>query len=478
MSKEEEKYMRKAFVLPILVLGLFAAGVFAQQKGFRLVPNELSEESESCVECHEADMPGLVKEWRYSRHYGANVGCFDCHQADENDEDAIEHNGYSIAVIVSPKDCSKCHQIEFDQFQKSHHADAGNILGSLDNMLGEVVEGPMALVNGCNQCHGSVIKVLEDGSLDAETWPNSGIGRINPDGSKGSCAACHSRHSFDVALARQPENCGKCHLGPDHPQKEIYEESKHGIAYYANIDRMNLNSSSWIVGIDYSAAPTCATCHMSATKDLAMTHDVGDRISWTLRPPVSEKIDAVAKKQGKKVKSWQDRRADMQSVCSNCHTTSYVENFYVQYDGAVNLYNDKFGKPATAIYKKLRSTGLVDASTTFDDEIEWTYFYLWHHEGRRARMGAAMFAPDYTQWHGFFEVAERFYMEFIPQAKEIIEHAMAEGGEKAAAAIEVRNLIDEILSAEEHQWFTGNEPKEVREAREKAAAEFRKRYSE
>ena len=26
------------------------------------------------------------------------------------------------------------------------------------------------------------------------------------------------------AQARQPETCGKCHLGPDHPQKEIYEE--------------------------------------------------------------------------------------------------------------------------------------------------------------------------------------------------------------------------------------------------------------
>ena len=26
----------------------------------------------------------------------------------------------------------------------------------------------------------------------------------------------------------------------------------------------------------------------------------------------------------------------------------------------------------------------------FDEEIEWTWFYLWHHEGRRARHGAAM----------------------------------------------------------------------------------------
>jgi len=429
------------------------------------------------VECHEVDMPGLVKEWRWSRHFGADIGCFECHQAGTDDPDAIEHNGYNISVVVSPKDCSKCHERENAQFQSSHHADAGKILGSLDNVLGEVVEGPMAAINGCKQCHGSIIQVNEDGTLDAATWPNSGMGRLNPDGSKGSCAACHSRHSFDAALARQPENCGKCHLGPDHPQKEIYEESKHGIAYYANINRMNLNSASWVVGIDYSAAPTCATCHMSATSELSLTHDVGDRISWTLRPPVSQKVDAAAIKQGETVKAWQKRRGDMKNVCANCHTSNYIDNFYVQYDGAVGLYNEKFGKPATAIYKKLRASGLITSDVTFDDEIEWTYFYLWHHEGRRARMGAAMFAPDYTQWHGFYEVADRFYMGFLPQVKELIHKGKADGGEMAKAAEELEKMVQSTLDMDEHKWFTGNEPEEVKKARQKAAEEFHKRYT-
>jgi hypothetical protein len=419
-----------------------------------------------------------VKEWRYSRHYGANVGCYECHKAEAGDPDAMDHFDYQVSVIVSPKDCSRCHQTEFEEFDKSHHADAGKILGSLDNVLGEVVEGPMAAVNGCKQCHGAVVKVMADGSLDPETWPNSGMGRLNPDGSKGSCAACHSRHSFDAALARQPENCGKCHLGPDHPQKEIYEESKHGIAYYANVDRMNLNSSSWIVGLDYSAAPTCATCHMSATSDLPLTHDVGDRISWTLRPAVSQKVDAAALAQGKTVKSWEKRRQDMKNVCSNCHTSTYVDNFYTQYDGSVDLYNEKFGKPAAEIYEKLRSSGLISTDVTFDDEIEWTYFYLWHHEGRRARMGTAMFAPDYTQWHGFFEVAENFYSKFLPQVEEIVGRAMSEGGEKATAAREIEEVVASVLEMDGHQWFTGNEPEAVKEARRKAAEEFKKRYAD
>jgi formate-dependent nitrite reductase cytochrome c552 subunit len=455
---------------------LAAAAILAQ--GSRSIPAALSEESASCIECHEADMPGLVKEWRYSRHYAADVGCYECHAASEGDADGIEHNGYNIAVIVSPLDCSKCHQQEFDEFQKSHHADAGKILGSLDNVLGEVVEGPAAAINGCKQCHGSIIKVNDDGSLDPATWPNTGMGRINPDGSKGSCAACHSRHSFDAALARQPENCGKCHLGPDHPQKEIYEESKHGIAYYANVDRMALNSPSWVVGIDYSAAPTCATCHMSATQDLPITHDVGDRISWTLRPLVSQKVDAAALAKGKQVKPWERRRKDMKNVCSNCHTSNFVDNFYIQYDGAVNLYNDKFAIPTSKIFKKVRAAGFLTNDIPFDDELEWIHFYLWHHEGRRARMGAAMFAPDYTQWHGFYEVADRFYMEFIPEVMELVEHAKAEGGDRAAAAEEVEKMVAEVLEMDEHKWFTGNEPAEVKAARMKAAEEFKSRYVE
>ncbi len=467
--------MRKlGLVAAVLLIGLASVS----SDTYRSVPVTLSEQSTACVACHEGMMAGMVKEWRHSRHYAADVGCFECHAAQPGDADAMEHFGYEIAVIVSPKDCSKCHQKEFDEFQASHHANAGRILGSLDNVLGEVIEGPMAAVNGCKQCHGSVVKVNDDGSLDPTTWPNSGMGRLNPDGSKGSCAACHSRHSFDAALARQPENCGKCHLGPDHPQKEIYEESKHGIAYYANMDRMALDNASWIVGIDYSAAPTCATCHMSATADQPLTHDVGDRISWTLRPPVSQKVDAAAIKQGKQVKPWQDRRSDMKKVCANCHTSSYVDNFYYQYDGAIDLYNNKFGIPATEIYNKLRGAELISADIEFDDKVEWTYFYLWHHEGRRARMGAAMFAPDYTQWHGFYEVAERFYQEFIPEVREIIERAKTVGGDKAAKAAEVEQLVVSVLEREEHLWFTGNEPEAIKQARQKARDEFKQRYAD
>ena len=173
-------------------------------------------------------------------------------------------------------------------------------------------------VNGCWQCHGTSSSssatpkgdIVREGKenkpvIAADTWPNSGIGRLNPDGSKGSCNACHSRHSFEAKLARAPENCGKCHMGPDHPQIEIYNESKHGIAFYANRDKMALDKDSWVLGKDYSAAPTCATCHISSymtPEGVAKgnSHDVGERISWTLRPVVSSKLNQVIFEDGNK----------------------------------------------------------------------------------------------------------------------------------------------------------------------------------
>ncbi len=63
-----------------------------------------------------------------------------------------------------------------------------------------------------------------------------------------------------------------------------------------------------------------------------------------------------------------------------------------------------------------------------------------------------MMAPDYTHWHGMFEVAERFYRELIPQAREICAHAAAEGRTEAADV--VTTVIDAILSRPEHQWLS------------------------
>jgi formate-dependent nitrite reductase cytochrome c552 subunit len=475
-----------------------------------------SKETQECVKCHKTKSLGIVQQWGTSKHYGANVGCYECHKADASDPDAFLHEerkigeGKHISIIVSPKDCSNCHQKETREYSESHHSQGGLIIGSLDNLLADVVEGNRAMrtesfphgvsaavVNGCWQCHGSKVKVLkdEDGDvvgLDPATWPNTGIGRINPDGSKGSCSACHSRHRFSVAQARNPENCGKCHMGPDHPQEEIYVESKHGVAFRANKDKMNMDSPKWIAGEDYNAAPTCATCHMSATKELAVSHDVGMRISWTNRPAVSirpEKTDAKLNLPGQHVQ-WNERRDNMKSVCRSCHSPEYVENFYVQYDNLVTLYNNKFAKPGLELYKLAKP--LFKRKSKFANEIDFIWFEIWHHEGRRARHGASMMGPDWTHWHGTYEVAKHFYGKYIPKLEELIEANIdSDDPAKREAATKLEATLEEVLSDEfvvkdeitgeqikstGHLWFTGRMSPEEAEERRKQREEFEKRY--
>jgi hypothetical protein len=462
----------------------------------KYAPHEFSKETKICVKCHKKRSPGIVKQWEKSRHFSENVGCYECHKADGGDKDAFFHQqkkvgNKAISIIVSPKDCANCHENEVEQFTNSHHAQAARILGSMDNLLAEVVEGNLgmvtpafedgvsaAVVNGCWQCHGTEVKVLEDGKLDPATWPNTGIGRVNPDGSRGSCTACHSRHSFSVAVARNPENCGKCHMGPDHPQYEIYIESKHGIAFRANEHKMNLDAQpTWIVGKDYSAAPTCATCHMSATKTQDVSHDVGLRISWTNRPWLSirpELTDAKMGLPGADIK-WDERRDNMKNVCEACHSDEFVDNFYVQYDELVNLYNTKFALPGKR---------LIDAAKPmlkpgkFSNKLDFIWFEIWHHEGRRARHGAAMMGPDYTHWHGTYEVGKHFYAKYIPELQKLVKaNLKSEDAKKVAAAENLQKVLDEVLNSDDHKWYIGKMDAEEQEARRIEIEEFNKRYN-
>ena len=111
-------------------------------------------------------MPGIVSQWEDSAHWNAGVGCYECHKAEPGDIDAMDHNGFSVAIIVSPRDCGQCHPGETAEQEASHHAKAGDILNTQDGMLGQTIGGEPAVAVGCRQCHGSIVKVNEDGSLD------------------------------------------------------------------------------------------------------------------------------------------------------------------------------------------------------------------------------------------------------------------------------------------------------------------------
>ncbi|MCB1904624.1 MAG: hypothetical protein KDI18_11170 [Gammaproteobacteria bacterium] len=439
----------------IMVSWLGVVGIAWAEK-VKLSPDNWGKaEGKACVDCHEKSSPGITHQWKESAHAKAGVNCLDCHQALPADDDAMEHEGRVIATIVSPKDCGRCHTVESTETQNSVHSQAVALIGDKLPGLAENLSGKALISAGCTQCHGSFVAVRGDGTLTPESWPNSGIGRINPDGSRGSCSACHGRHQFSKAQARTPEACTWCHNGSDSPDDEVFEKSKHGALFTSHRDKMNLASDDWVTGKDYSAAPTCVTCHMGASPGLKASHDVGMREAWSLNGPVSEKQYLVIFEDGerrelpdtqavprrgsdlpkldgsigkvKAVATPKQRRQAMGKVCIECHSKGFTDGFMRQFDDAIKYYNESFGKPAQSIMLALYEKGFL-TTTAFDEPLEFTYWKLWHDEGTKLRHGAAMASPNHSGWQGVHQVAQLFYGTFLSQLREL-------AGEETANAL-------------------------------------------
>jgi hydroxylamine dehydrogenase len=411
--KFEKIYM---IFLLIITLCLNGASVWA----------ELSSETKKCISCHQFTSAAIYTQWSSGKHADQDIGCYECHQTEQNGPDIFMHEGFSISIIVSPMDCARCHEAQVKDYDESLHAGAESILEKNPRAfeLGNVVMGEPVVRMSCTDCHGSTVKVLENGRLDPNTWPNTGVGRVNPDGSRGGCSACHQRHKFSKAQARRPRTCGRCHIGHDKPQIAVYEASKHGIAFDANEGLMNLDSANWVVGVDYFFAPTCVTCHLSAAPGVAATHNPAYRLSWVLRKEISERRD-----------NWQTNRNQMMKVCTECHASDFITSWYGNFDNLTEFYDNKFGKPSVNIMSKLREAGKITPQE-FDDKIEWTFFQMWKNEGRTIRNAAAMQSSEAVQ-SGFIHLAKYFYTEFLPEAK-----------------ILSADIVDEVLAAPEHKWYT------------------------
>ena len=128
----------------IIPFAVFVSLMMCASNLFGYTVAEMSKESKKCIECHQKEDPAIYEQGGASKHFTANVGCYECHRAEKADSDAYEHEGATISIIVSPRDCARCHEKEVDEFSTSHHAKGGAILDSLDNILAEVVEGNRA----------------------------------------------------------------------------------------------------------------------------------------------------------------------------------------------------------------------------------------------------------------------------------------------------------------------------------------------
>ena len=79
-----------------------------------------------------------------------------------------------------------------------------------------------------------------------------------------------------------------------------------------------------------------------------------------------------------------------------------------------------------------------------------------------------MMGPDYTHWHGMYEVAKHFYQNFLPQVVE----AAATKSPKLKARYEAK--VQELLAREEHLWVKGLDAREAEALR----STYRDRYNQ
>jgi hydroxylamine dehydrogenase len=387
---------RSVFIALVIGFGLVLAGflINRQRPGVETdQPNAAHVRATGkCAECHSQQHHSIVHEYELSAHAREGINCLDCHQPAEGQKKS-DHHGFVISKGLTAANCRSCHEMQYQQFVRSRHGAPSWAAvygekglsteqvafsekyhpGSCKRPANPLVslEGQAAVTTGCVKCHS--------------------VGRPNDDGTIGSCTACHTRHTASVAIARLPTTCGQCHMGPDHSQLEIYNESKHGVMFAAQRNLLRLDRAPGKLTTRDMFIPTCATCHMSGLNGLKATHDTSERLSWLLAAEVSTKRPGYAQAQ-----------ASMKEVCSQCHTPPLVERVYDEAEKAVESTNRKV-KAASDIVAGLRKDGVL-SSKPFTQPIDFRYFDLWHYYGRTAKHGAFMGGQDFAQWHGNYPI--------------------------------------------------------------------------
>jgi hypothetical protein len=372
--------------------------------------------AQSCVDCHKEVTPGSVTDWELSKHSKNDVDCSVCHgdlHTSATDVEKVE--------IPTPETCRDCHQTQVEQFGKGKHAMGWASI----NAMPTIHMQPMALIEGmkgCGSCHKIGLKSEEE------------IKQLKEDGQKfgvASCDACHTRHTFSVEEAKQPQACQTCHMGFDHPQWEMYSGSKHGVRYLLKQNGTLPEGTS---------APTCQTCHMSEGN-----HEV--RTAWgflAVRLPMPEDkqwtADRVTILQGLGVldpsgnptarldvvkaadvarldqESWQTERDKMINICSGCHSENFAKLELAKGDDmireadrlmaeAINivagLYKDKIlHKPESYAYAFPDLLTFHDASSAIEQKL----FVMFLEHRMRTFQGTFHANPDYALWYGWSEM--------------------------------------------------------------------------
>jgi len=464
----------------ICVIGLTVSLTTQLSNGQMKSP--LSENTEACLACHTTLHPGIVSEWKKSRHGNippsealkknklerrisnekvpdlflkTMVGCAECHTMNsEKHKDTFEHNGFQVHVIVTPPDCSTCHPVEVQQYGKNlmSHAYGNLVNNSVYRSLADEVNGMKSFeamkitskppdvetnLDSCLYCHGTEVNVKgkkyrktsmgEMEFLILSGWPNQGVGRVNPDASKGACTACHTRHQFSIEMARKPHTCSECHKGPDVPAYAVYEVSKHGNIHKAFGREWDFDSVPWTIGKDLTA-PTCATCHASLTVNpesgeviAERTHQMNDRLAWRLMGliyahahPKSPDTSIMKNKSGLPLpteltgepisqflidrKEQSRRNATLQKICLSCHSDQWVKGQFTRFENTLNTTNEMTltaTKILLSAWEKGAAKGLAQKDSIFNEAIERKWVEQWLFYANSTRFASAMAGADY-----------------------------------------------------------------------------------
>jgi len=177
-----------------------------------IVPGLLA--ANECIQCHKEITPGIVTDWELSKHSENDILCSDCHGEGHKTADDVGN-----VAIPTPQTCSQCHEEQVTQFSNGKHAlawAAFKAMPTTHHLPGPLADG----MKGCGGCHKVGLKTEDE--IKALKADGAGFGVA-------SCDACHTRHTFSVKEAQQPQACQTCHMGFDHPQWEMYSSSKHGV---------------------------------------------------------------------------------------------------------------------------------------------------------------------------------------------------------------------------------------------------------
>ena len=412
------------------------------------------------------------------------IGCAECHTLNPDQHpDTFDHAGYEVHTVVTPKDCATCHPVEAEQYGKNlmsnahvnlmknpvfrSLADSSNGIQSFDNMQ-TTMKDPDELTHAdsCLSCHGTVIEVK--GTEVRETfmgemefpvlsgWPNQGSGRINPDGSMGSCTICHTRHQFSIEMARKPYTCSECHKGPDVPAYPVYQVSKHGNEYASLGSDWEFAAVPWTVGKDFGA-PTCAGCHVSLVVDeegeliAERTHQMNNRLPWRIfgliyaHPhPKSSDTTIIKNRAGLPLPTeltgepvtehlidrneQEKRRQVLQKVCLSCHSSAWVKGHWTRFENTLKTTNE-MTLTATSVllsaWDQGVAKGLAQGDSIFNEAIERKWVEQWLFYANSTRFASAMMGGDY----GVHERGRWFLSTNIQEMLDWLRFKASEEGE-------------------------------------------------